>query len=144
MEHRISVLSSCDQKMSAGNCAQVIPQTRNGVCECINEARDDLKKRIASIAGVFQDVSHNTNRLCISEITSVRSHSIDTPVLSWKSSKTLHTFPKLTPTNLARFWQPWPRRWNYQQGWHLCRTHQKADVRAFPVWLLTLFPKIFI
>ncbi|PAV78194.1 hypothetical protein WR25_25722 [Diploscapter pachys] len=50
------ILSSCDQKMSAGNCAQVIPQTRNGVCECINEARDDLKKRIASIAGVFQDL----------------------------------------------------------------------------------------
>ncbi|CAO4379506.1 unnamed protein product [Caenorhabditis nigoni] len=82
------VLANCDAKFS-GQCAQTIPATRKATCECITEARDDLKKRIGSIANVFNDLlsggrglaigSANKVDICTSQI----KKQMVTPVNDW-------------------------------------------------------------
>ncbi|CAB3398407.1 unnamed protein product [Caenorhabditis bovis] len=84
------VLANCDSRFS-GTCAKTIPQTRKATCECITDARDDLKKRIGSIAGVFNDLlsggrglaigSANKVDICVSQI----KKQMITPVNDWVS-----------------------------------------------------------
>ncbi|CAI4231297.1 unnamed protein product [Auanema sp. JU1783] len=84
------VLSSCDARLAVGSCAQTIPNTRSATCSCINEARDDLKKRIASISQVFHDLlnggfggvsigSSNKVDVCVANI----KKQMITPVNDW-------------------------------------------------------------
>ncbi|CAD6193714.1 unnamed protein product [Caenorhabditis auriculariae] len=89
LDGHCKVLANCDSRLAVGSCAQTIPATRQATCECITEARDDLKHRIASISNVFQDLlsgnrgvaigSANKVDICVSQI----KKQMVTPVNDW-------------------------------------------------------------
>uniref|UniRef100_A0A1I7XM22 Myristylated protein n=1 Tax=Heterorhabditis bacteriophora TaxID=37862 RepID=A0A1I7XM22_HETBA len=89
LSEHCKVLSSCDSRIAIGTCAKTIPSTRQATCECINDARDDLKNRIASISNVFSDLlsgdrgiaigSSNKVDICVANI----KKQMITPVNDW-------------------------------------------------------------
>ncbi|CAJ0588555.1 unnamed protein product [Cylicocyclus nassatus] len=90
LSEHCKVLASCDSRVATGTCATTIPQTRTATCQCITDARDELKKRINSISGVFNDLlsggrggiaigSANKVDICVSSI----KKQMITPVNDW-------------------------------------------------------------
>ncbi|VDP02182.1 unnamed protein product [Heligmosomoides polygyrus] len=91
LSEHCKVLASCDSRLAAGSCAKTIPQTRQATCVCITEARDELKKRIASISNVFTDLLQGRGAVAIGSsnkvdvcVASIKKQMI-TPVNDWVS-----------------------------------------------------------
>ncbi|CAJ0585970.1 unnamed protein product, partial [Mesorhabditis spiculigera] len=90
LEQHCKIVSQCDARLAVGNCAREIQQTRNAVCGCIHETREELKDRISSIATVFEEVvSGGSRTLSIGSsskvdqcVASIKKHMI-TPVNDW-------------------------------------------------------------
>uniref|UniRef100_A0A915DRD3 Hypoxia up-regulated protein 1 n=1 Tax=Ditylenchus dipsaci TaxID=166011 RepID=A0A915DRD3_9BILA len=61
MQKHCSALSQCDQG-AGGACLQALRSSKAAICECIDEARDDLKKRIAGIADAINDAVSGSGR----------------------------------------------------------------------------------
>ncbi|KAH7730710.1 Protein T19B10.2 [Aphelenchoides avenae] len=55
-------LAQCDQQAAGAACLQPLNQAKAATCECIDEAREDLKRRIAGIAEAIKDAVLNNNR----------------------------------------------------------------------------------
>lgn len=55
LQKHCSSLSSCDQQAGAGACQPALQSAKGAICECIDEARDDLKRRIAGIAEAINE-----------------------------------------------------------------------------------------
>jgi hypothetical protein len=57
------VLNSCDQiGAQSAECVAPLKATKAAVCECIDEARDDLKRRIAGIADAIREAVDGGSR----------------------------------------------------------------------------------
>lgn len=50
-----AVLKSCESQV-AGNCQAQTVQFKKATCECVENTRAELKKRLASIAQAIKDV----------------------------------------------------------------------------------------
>lgn len=46
-------LAQCDQQAAGAACLQPLNQAKAATCECIDEAREDLKRRIAGIGNLL-------------------------------------------------------------------------------------------
>ncbi|CAJ0961147.1 unnamed protein product, partial [Mesorhabditis belari] len=90
LENHCQIIANCDSRLAVGSCATQIPATRNAVCGCIHETREELKQRIASISEVFNELLSGSSRgpvigssskvdVCVAAI---KKHMI-TPVNDW-------------------------------------------------------------
>lgn len=50
-----TTLASCDQQSAPGGCLPALRSAKAATCECIDEARGDLKQRIAGIAEAIRE-----------------------------------------------------------------------------------------
>lgn len=57
----ILALNQCDQ-LAQGACQTELRNTKEATCVCIDEARDDLKKRIAGIADAIRAAVDGSSR----------------------------------------------------------------------------------
>ncbi|VDK53028.1 unnamed protein product [Anisakis simplex] len=90
MAKHCEVLHKCTELVSAG-CTAKIKQTKRATCDCVEETRTDLKKRISSIAGAIKSAVEGNARgapaigsgskvdTCVANI---KTHMI-TPVNDW-------------------------------------------------------------
>ncbi|KAI3422286.1 hypothetical protein GPALN_012811 [Globodera pallida] len=56
------VLNSCDTAAAGSECLEQLRTSKTNVCECIDEAREDLKKRIAGIAEAIHEAVQGGSR----------------------------------------------------------------------------------
>ncbi|WKY12402.1 hypothetical protein Q1695_003744 [Nippostrongylus brasiliensis] len=89
LSEHCKVLAACDTRLGVGSCSKTIPQTRAATCNCITDARDELKKRIASISTVFSDLISGRGGVAIGSsnkvdvcVASIKKQMI-TPVNDW-------------------------------------------------------------
>lgn len=54
LEKHCQVIKSCDQQLPS-NCLNHVQQARDATCDCVDEARTDLKRRISSISQAIQE-----------------------------------------------------------------------------------------
>ncbi|KJH50332.1 hypothetical protein DICVIV_03526 [Dictyocaulus viviparus] len=89
LKEHCKVLNSCDSRIAVGSCAKTIPQSRTATCHCINDARNELKKRIASISNVFADLIAGRGGIAIGSsskvdvcVSNIKKQMV-TPVNDW-------------------------------------------------------------
>lgn len=65
LSEHCKVFTACDSRIAVGSCAQPIKATRRALCQCINDARHDLKNKISSIYNVFADLLSGRGEIVI-------------------------------------------------------------------------------
>lgn len=62
MRYLNAVLSTCDLAAGDSSCQSQLQITKTGTCECIDDARKDLKQRIGGIADAIRDAVSGNSR----------------------------------------------------------------------------------